>query len=176
MCHLAAKFPNSRFTLTDVASEPLQRARNTAHRLSLHNVSFRLLDICQASDDWHDKFDWLVAENVIHDLPRPLQALRGISKALKPGGHFSLVDHFVSSFLAENRAVRHTAALYTLGMMSCLPESYQHEDSEALGPCWGEERAREMLHEAGFTVLGLTRSGTEHMETMAVCMCQKRGS
>ena len=58
--------------------------------------------VCQVPDDWKEKFDWMVAENVIHDLPHPLKALEGISKALKPGGHFCLVDEFVSTYVAEN--------------------------------------------------------------------------
>lgn len=172
-CRLAAMFPNTRFTLTDVSPEALERARTRVQVAGLTNVTVHLLDVCQVPDDWQEKFDWMVAENVIHDLPHPLKALEGISKALKPGGHFCLVDEFVSTYVAENLNNQGSAALYALGTLTCIPESYQQPDSEALGACWGEEKARELLNTAGFNVLGLTRSEVDDVRSMAVCMCQK---
>ena len=166
-------FPNTRFTLTDVSPDPLERARKRAQEEGLTNVTIHLLDVCQVPDDLKEKFDWMMAENVIHDLPHPLKALQGISKALKPGGHFSLIDYFVSSYVAENMANKEAASLYSLSTFMCIPESYQQPDSEALGVCWGEEKARQLLFTAGLNVLGLTRSGTQDLGSKAVCMCQK---
>ena len=166
-------FPNSHFTLTDVSPEALERSRKRAKEAALTNVSFQQLDACQVPDDDKEKFDWLLAQDVIHDLPHPLKALQGIHTMLKPGGHFSLVDQFVSTYVAENLSKPISGTLYTLGTFMCIPESYQQPDSEALGACWGEEKARELLSSAGFSVEGLTRSGTEDMGSEAVCMCQK---
>ena len=172
-CRLAAMFPNTRFTLTDVSPEALECTRKRVQEAGLTNVTVHLLDVCQVPDDWKEKFDWMVARDVIHDLPYPLKALQSINKVLKSGGHFSLFDLFVSTYVAENLANDEAASLYTLSSFFCIPESYQQPDSEALGACWGEEKARELLNTAGFKVLGLTRSATEDMGAMAVCMCQK---
>ena len=172
-CRLAAMFPNTRFTLTDVSPESLKRARKRVLEEGLTNVTVHFLDVCQVPDDWKEKFDWMMAENVIHDLPHPLKALQGINKVLKPGGHFSLVDEFVSTYVAENLTNMGSAALYALGTFSCIPESYQQSDSEALGACWGEEKARELLSTARFNVLGLIRLEVKDVRSMAVCMCQK---
>ncbi|XP_070191177.1 S-adenosylmethionine-dependent methyltransferase Rv2258c-like [Littorina saxatilis] len=171
--HLAAMFPKSHFTVTDVVEQPLQLARQRAEGEGLTNMTFQLIDVCKVPDEWTEKFDWLLSEDVIHDLPHPLEAMKGVFKALKPGGHFSMIDQLVSSFVAENMKTKSTAALYTLGTFMCIPESYQQPDSEALGPCWGEEKARDLLGKAGFHVLGLTRSGTKDLGTQAICMCQK---
>ncbi|KAK7109972.1 S-adenosylmethionine-dependent methyltransferase Rv2258c-like isoform X2 [Littorina saxatilis] len=171
--HLAAMFPKSHFTVTDVVEQPLQLARQRAEGERLTNMTFHLLDVCKVPYAWTEKFDWMFAFDVIHDLPYPLEAIKGVFKALKPGGHFSMVDELVSSFVAENKNNMAAARLYALGTFLCIPESYQQPDSEALGPCWGEEKARDLLGKAGFHVLGLTRSGTEDMGPMAVCMCQK---
>ena len=172
-CHLAAMFPNSHFTTTDLMSEPLERARQRAQQNGITNITFTLLNVCQVPDDFKEKFDWLVAQDVIHDLPHPQEALQGIFKALKPGGHFSLVDEVVSTYVAENLSTPDSTALYSLSTFMCVPESYQQEDSEALGACWGKEKATEMATKAGFKVLGLTRS--EELGTYAVIMCQKPG-
>ena len=172
-CHLAAMFPNSHFTITDVIPQPLERAQQRAQQNGITNGTFCLLDVCQVPDDFEEKFDLLWAQNVIHDLPHPMNALQGIYKALKPGGLFCLVDFFVSTYIAENLSTPYSATLYTVGTFLCIPESYQQEDSEALGACWGTEKATEMICAVGFEVLGLTRF--EDLGSMAVLICQKPG-
>lgn len=172
-CRLAAMFPNTHFTLTDVSPEALERTRKRVQEEGLTNVTVHFLDVCQVPDDWNEKFDWIVARDVIHDLPYPLKALQSINSVLKSGGRFSLVDLFVSTYVAENLGNDEAASLYAVSSFFCIPESYQQPDSEALGACWGEEKARELLSIAGFNVLGLTRSEVEDVRSMAVCMCQK---
>ena len=169
-CRLAAMFPNTRFTLTDVSPETLERARKRVQEEGLANVTVHVLDVCHVPDEWKEKFDWMMAENMLHHVSEPLVALQGINKALKREGHFSLVDAFISSYVAENLSVKEAAPLYALGAFFCISE---RSDSNAVGPSWGEEKARELLSTAGLNVLGLTRSGTEDLGSMAVCMCQK---
>ncbi|KAK7096228.1 S-adenosylmethionine-dependent methyltransferase Rv2258c-like [Littorina saxatilis] len=171
--HLAAMFPKSHFTVTDVVEQPLHLARQRAQGQGLTNMTFHLLDVCKVPGEWTEEFDWMFAFDVIHDLPYPLEAIKGVFKALKPGGQFSMIDQLVSSFVAENKNNMAVARLHAMGTFFCIPESYQQPDSEALGPCWGEEKARSLLGKAGFRVLGLTRSGTEDLGTTAICMCQK---
>ncbi|KAL8622590.1 hypothetical protein ACOMHN_009224 [Nucella lapillus] len=171
--HLAAMFPNSHFTLTNLTPEPLEDARWQADKHALTNVAFYTLDIYHMPGHLRDSVDWLLSSYVIHDLPHPGQALLEIRKALKPGGHFSLMDFFVSSYVAENMKhyKKEAVALYTLGTFNCIPLSYQHPDSEALGACWGIERVRQLVDDAGMKILGLTK--TKMLDSTAVCMCQK---
>ena len=165
-------FPNSHFTVTDVATEPLEIARQRAQKLQLTNITFELLDVCHVPADFKDRFDWLMSVDVIHDLPHPPKALQGIFQALKPGGVYCLVDKFVSTYVAENVVnFNDAAAWYAIGTFMCIPESYQEDDSDALGPAWGTEKATELLTAAGFKVLGLTR--TESLGTTSILMCQK---
>lgn len=173
-CFLASRFPKSRFTVTDIAPEPLKRAETLAQEAGLTNVSIQVLDVCQIPDDWEGKFQWMYCHEVIHDLPHPLQALKGIHKALQRDGKFSMVDVFASTYVASNVGSLDTAALYALSTFMCIPESYQQLDSEALGACWGEEKARDLCAEAGFKVVGITRSGLDKDLGMnGVCMCEK---
>ncbi|XP_076460900.1 S-adenosylmethionine-dependent methyltransferase Rv2258c-like isoform X2 [Babylonia areolata] len=170
--HFAALFPNSHFTLTELEPKPLEEARRRAEEEGLTNVTFQKLDVMQVPDELKESADWLLTCYVIHDLSNPLEALRGIRKALKRGGQYSLVDMFLSTYLADNVNDKAAAALYGMGAFNCIPNSEQQSGSaEALGPCWGAEKAMELVEAAGMKVLGLTRS--EAMNTTAVCMCQK---
>ncbi|KAL8622593.1 hypothetical protein ACOMHN_009227 [Nucella lapillus] len=171
--HLAAMFPNSHFTLTDLEPQAVQLARQHAEEKRLTNVDFQILDILNLPEDLKESFDWLLTAYVLHDLPHPLKGLRGVCKALKPGGHFSLVDMIVSSYVAEN--VKHwkvAAALYSMSTFNCIPESCRQSDtSQAPGACLGAEQAAELVEAAGMKVLGMGRS--EALSFTAVCMCQK---
>ncbi|XP_076465875.1 S-adenosylmethionine-dependent methyltransferase Rv2258c-like [Babylonia areolata] len=172
-CHLAAQFPKSHFLLTDLSPEGAESARRTIKRLGLTNVSVQLMDIYQSPQDWADRYDWIFAMDVIHDLPYPLKALQEVRRMLKPGGHFSMVDMFMSSYLSENVGNPLAAALYTIGTFLCIPESYQKADSQALGPCWGEQLALRLVKEAGMEVLDLIDTLREAPRLIALCMCQK---
>ncbi|XP_076460897.1 S-adenosylmethionine-dependent methyltransferase Rv2258c-like [Babylonia areolata] len=167
----ASMFPNSHFTLTDLTSKPMERARQHAQQEGLTNVAFRTLDVLEVPDDFKEAYDWIACAEVIHDLPYPLKALQGIHKALRPGGDFSLVDRFVSSYVAQNRDSDESAALYAISTFKCIPESYQQPDSEALGACWGEEKAFQLVRSAGMKAVGLSRC--QGFFTLAVCMCEK---
>ncbi|KAL8622594.1 hypothetical protein ACOMHN_009228 [Nucella lapillus] len=169
--HFAAMFPKSHFTITDPISEPLELSRQQAQAKGITNVSFQTLDIFQVPENFRDNFDWVVSMEVIHDLPYPLKALKQITDMLKPDGHFSLVDQFVPGHIKDNVDSKDAASLYAQSVFLCLPESYQQPDSEALGPCWGTEKAIELVKAAGMTIRGLTKS--ESLGTLAVGMCQK---
>ncbi|XP_076446884.1 S-adenosylmethionine-dependent methyltransferase Rv2258c-like [Babylonia areolata] len=172
-CHLAAQFPNSHFLLTDVSPEGAEHARRTIQRLGLTNVSVEVMDIYHIPPDWADRYDWIFALDVIHDLPYPLKALQEVRRMLKPGGQFSMVDIFMSSNLSENVGNPVAASLYAISTFMCIPESYQKVDSHALGACWGEQQALRLVKEAGMEVLDMTDTMPDSPGVMALCMCQK---
>ncbi|XP_076440343.1 S-adenosylmethionine-dependent methyltransferase Rv2258c-like [Babylonia areolata] len=173
VCHLAAQFPKSHFLLTDVTPEGVEHARRTVQRLGLTNVSVQVMDIHHTPGEWADCYDWILALDVIHDLPYPLKALQEVHRMLKPGGHFSMVDMFLSSYLSENVGNPSAAALYSLSTFMCIPVSYQRADSQALGNCWGEQRARGMVREAGMEVVDIIETMPNSPGINALCMCQK---
>jgi hypothetical protein len=55
-----------------------------------------------------------------------------------------------SSHLARNVEQPFSPMLYALSLLHAVPVALA-QDGEALGRMWGEERARQMLQEAGFT-------------------------
>ena len=95
-------------------------------------------------------YDLITAFNSIHDQARPTEVLKTIVKALRPQGSFLMVDVPASSHLNEN--IDHPLApfLYILSCNHCMTVSLA-SNGEGLGAMWGEQRACQMLHKAGFT-------------------------
>jgi hypothetical protein len=76
--------------------------------------------------------------------------LAGIAAALRPGGIYLCVDTSASSKLAENLSHPLATFLYTVSCMHCMTVSLA-DGGMGLGTMWGEQTARKMLGEAGFT-------------------------
>jgi ubiquinone/menaquinone biosynthesis C-methylase UbiE len=87
--------------------------------------------------------------DAIHDQAQPARVLRGIYEMTKPGGVFLCVDVAASSNLEDN--IEHPLGpfLYTVSTMHCMTVSLAL-DGEGLGTAWGEQKARQMLADAGF--------------------------
>jgi hypothetical protein len=85
----------------------------------------------------------------VHDQTRPDLVLAGIAQALRPGGVYLCVDVAGSSKLADNLDHPLGSFLYTISCMHCMTVSLA-ENGMGLGTMWGEEKAREMLRDAGF--------------------------
>lgn len=144
---MAREFPKSRFTGYDLSEEGVSAGRDEAERMGLSNARFVMKDI--AGLDESDSYDLITAFDVIHDLAKPAKALKNIHDALRPGGTFLMVDVAASSQLHEN--IEHPLGpfLYTVSTMHCMPVSLA-QDGAGLGAVWGEQKAKEMLSDAGF--------------------------
>jgi SAM-dependent methyltransferase len=95
-------------------------------------------------------FDLITAFDAIHDQAEPRKVLRGIADALRPDGTFLMQDIAASSHLHKNMEHPIGPFLYTISCMHCMTVSLAL-DGEGLGTMWGEEKALELLAEAGFT-------------------------
>ncbi len=76
--------------------------------------------------------------------------LKGISEALRPDGVYLMQDIAGSSHVHNNMDHPLGPFLYTVSTMHCTTVSLA-QGGEGLGTMWGEEKATEMLREAGFT-------------------------
>ncbi|MGH2532610.1 MAG: class I SAM-dependent methyltransferase [Thermomicrobiales bacterium] len=146
---IARAFPNSRCTGYDLSADGVAAAQAEAARLGLANARFEVNDI--ATLDGAARFDVITAFDVIHDLARPATVLEAIYAALRPGGIFLMQDIAGSSHLHENLEHPLAATLYTYSTMHCMTVSLA-QGGEGLGTMWGEQKARQMLDEAGFTL------------------------
>jgi len=147
LCLMAASFPNSRFTGYDFSEEAITYATGTAARRGLTNLTFEIRDVTNLTGA--TQYDLITAFDAIHDQASPDKVLAGIARCLRPGGVFFMQDIAASSYLEKNMNHPVGPLLYTLSTMHCMTVSLAL-GGMGLGTMWGEEKAREMLKEAGF--------------------------
>jgi len=82
--------------------------------------------------------------------------LAGIARALRHCGVYLCVETAASSKLAENLDHPLGPFLYTMSCMHCMTVSLA-DGGMGLGTMWGEQTARKMLGEAGFTSIEVAR-------------------
>ncbi|MEV3991632.1 class I SAM-dependent methyltransferase [Streptomyces sp. NPDC049837] len=143
---LAQAFPRSRFHGLDRSEDGIAAARREAERLSLDNLHYTVAD----STDITGRYDLITAFDVIHDLARPQQTLAAIAASLRDGGTFLMGDIAASSNLEENIGHPFGPALFGFSVFYCMTTSLS-TGGAGLGTVWGEQTARRMLEEAGFT-------------------------
>jgi len=147
---LAQKFPRSAFRGYDLSHEAIARANERLEETNLTNVDFAVGDV--ASLDEPRSYDLILAMESIHEQAFPRLVLRNLFNALRRDGVFLMQEVAASSHVARNVENPFAPMLYALSLMHAVPLALA-QDGEALGRMWGEERARQMLSEAGFTKL-----------------------
>lgn len=145
---MAREFPNSRFTGYDFSEEGVAAGQKEAKGWGVNNSKFAVQDVAQIKDK--AGFDLITAFDAIHDQAHPAQVLKGISDALRPGGVFLMVDIAASSNLEENMEHPLGPMLYSISTLHCMTVSLAL-GGDGLGTVWGEQLARKMLADAGFT-------------------------
>src|ERR1700757_1442616 len=145
---MAEAFPRSRFTGFDFSDTGLASAVAEAERKGLANVRFEQRDAARLGET--AEFDFITTFDAVHDQARPDLMLAGIAAALRPGGVYLCVDTSASSKLAENVGHPLATFLYTVSCMHCMTVSLA-DGGMGLGTMWGQQTARRMLGEAGFT-------------------------
>ncbi|MEN8653065.1 class I SAM-dependent methyltransferase [Streptomyces sp. 21So2-11] len=143
---LAKTFPASRFRGLDMSEDGITAARAEAAALGLANADFQVGNCAELTGS----YDLITAFDVIHDLAQPTRTLAAVAGALKDDGVFLMGDIAASSRLEENIDHPLGPALYTFSVFYCMTVSLG-EGGEGLGTVWGEQTARRMLGEAGFS-------------------------
>ena len=95
-------------------------------------------------------FPFVMTFDAVHDQARPLAMLKGIRRALAPDGIYLMQDIQGSSYHHENIDHPGGPLLYMISCMHCMTVSLA-QGGEGLGAMWGEQKARELLAEAGFS-------------------------
>jgi SAM-dependent methyltransferase len=143
---LAAAFPASSFVGYDLADDAIARARSEAAGLA--NARFEVRDAARL--EVTEPFDVVFAFDAVHDQAAPAAVLERVAAALVPGGTFVMVEPRASSNLEDNLANPMAPMLYATSTLHCMTVSLACGGA-GLGTAWGEQRARAMLAEAGFT-------------------------
>jgi 2-polyprenyl-3-methyl-5-hydroxy-6-metoxy-1,4-benzoquinol methylase len=144
---MARTFPSSRFSGYDFSEEAIARARAEAQEHGTTNVRFELKDA--AALDKKASYDLITTFDAVHDQADPAAVLKSIADALREDGVYLMQDIAGSSHAHKNMNHPIGPLLYTVSTMHCMTVSLS-QGGEGLGTMWGEEKAREMLEEAGF--------------------------
>jgi SAM-dependent methyltransferase len=145
---MAETYPSSRFIGVDIADVGLAAGTAEAKRKGLTNVRFQKQDA--AALDGSELYDLITTFDAVHDQARPDLVLSGIASALRPAGVYLCVDMAASSDVAGNLDHPLGPFMYTVSCMHCMTVSLA-AGGMGLGAMWGEQKARQMLADAGFT-------------------------
>ncbi len=144
---MAQEFPRSKFTGYDFSDEAIANAKAEAARLGVENARFEVRNLTGLIE--RGRYQLITAFDAIHDQAQPRQVLRAIADALAPEGVFLMQDIRASSHVHKNLDHPLGAFTYTISCLHCMTVSLAL-DGEGLGAAWGEEKALELLAEAGF--------------------------
>jgi SAM-dependent methyltransferase len=152
---MAGAFPASRFVGWDASGATLNVARSEALRKQLTNVRFEQRDAATLEE--RGRFDLITTFEGIHDHPRPERLVKAIARALRQNGTYLCVEVGASSNLGDNLVIPWAPAIYTASCMHCVAISLA-SGGAGLGAMWGQQKAREMLAEAGFSSVIVRRA------------------
>ncbi len=163
---MARTFPRSQFCGYDISEQALEAGRAEAEARDLDNIRFETRDVSRM--DEANRFDLITAFDAIHDQAEPDRVLSGIANALRPDGTFLMQDITASTYLENNLDHPAAAFLYTISCMHCMTVSLA-EGGAGLGTMWGEEKAREMLREAGFAEVEVRKLSHDFQNCYYIC-------
>jgi SAM-dependent methyltransferase len=151
LLQLAERFPRSTFLGYDLSTDAISHAAAQAGERGLGNVSFVQRDLSTFDVDAEpEAFAYVATFDAVHDQARPLAMLRGIRRSLRPDGVYLMQDIQGSSHVHENIDHPGGPLLYMISCMHCMTVSLA-QGGDGLGAMWGEQKARELLAEAGFS-------------------------
>jgi ubiquinone/menaquinone biosynthesis C-methylase UbiE len=165
---MANAFPRSRFVGYDLSETGIAMGRREAQEMGLNNVRFEQCDISKLNAP--NRFGLMTAFDAIHDQARPAQVLQNIRAALQPDGVFLMVDFGASSHIHENMEFPLGPFLYTISCMHCMTVSLA-ENGDGLGAMWGEQKARQMLAEAGFAQVEIKQVEGDILNNYYIARC-----
>ena len=144
---MAREFPRSTFDGLDIATDAIADAEAERTALGLSNATFAVSDAAGLAPV--RPYDVITAFDAIHDQAQPEVVLRGIRDALGPDGVFVMVDTKFATRLEDNAGNPYAPLSYGVSLLFCVPTSIATGGS-GLGAMWGQERAQEMIADAGF--------------------------
>lgn len=131
-------------------TDAIKFARSEALQKSLGNSEFIALDLSTFDENAEsESFDFITTFDAIHDQAKPLNALKGVHRALKPEGVYLMQD--ISGTSHMDRDIEHPIGtfLYTISCMHCMTVSLA-QGGEVLGAIGGKRRHATTCNEQVF--------------------------
>jgi 2-polyprenyl-3-methyl-5-hydroxy-6-metoxy-1,4-benzoquinol methylase len=163
---MAQAWPNSRFVGFDFSAEAIDAARAEAAAMELTNARFEVSDVPAWSGD--ERFDLVTTFDAVHDQADPAGFLAVAQAMLRPGGRYLCVDIGASSDVSENIDHPMGPMMYAISLFHCMTVSLALGGA-GLGTMWGEERALQMLDDAGFANVEIAKVAGDPFNNYYVC-------
>lgn len=147
-CVMAEAFPNSTFVGIDPSVPAIAAARAKVAELGLTNLTFEeqtFEDLEAAS------VDFLLTLDVLHDIPRPAEAVKAARAALADDGVWLVADIKSSETFEENSRNPMIGLFYSMSVVYCMNSALSEPEGAGLGTLgMHPERLRGMVEAAGF--------------------------
>jgi SAM-dependent methyltransferase len=144
---MAEAFPKSEFIGFDFHEPSIHRARQQVN--GARNLSF---DVARAQDFPGEDYDLVTVFDALHDMGDPVGAASHIRETLRGDGTLMLIEPMAGDRLEDNLNPV-GRVYYAFSTSICLPASLSQEGRAGLGAQAGEARLREVLAEAGFSMV-----------------------
>lgn len=145
---MAQAYPRITVHGLDLDEDAIAAATQHALEAGLSDrVSYSVANASDASQS--GRFDLVTILEAMHDIPRPVDALRSARQLLAPGGSVLILDELVED---EFTAPASELERYHYGwsLMSCLPDAMGDPESAATGAVMRPATLRRYATEAGF--------------------------
>ena len=143
---LARAYPQARVEGFDVDAPSVELARaNAAAAGVADRVAFHLVDGSRLPDG----FDAAFAFECIHDLPRPVEVLAAMNRAVRADGPVVIMDEAVGDRFG-GKADEVEQLMYGFSLLVCLPDGLAHPRSVGTGTVMRPGTLREYARAAGF--------------------------
>lgn len=144
---LARAYPKATIHGIDLDAYSIELARRNAAETGLDGrIAFDVLD---AADAAAGEYDLVTVFEAIHDMSRPVEALRAVREMLAPGGAVLIADERVAErFVAPGDEVERL--MYAYSVLHCLPVGMADRPSAATGTVMRPSTMRDYALEAGF--------------------------
>lgn len=147
-CVMAEAFPNSTFVGIDPSVPAIAAARARVAELGLTNLTFEE----QTFEDLDaGSVDFLLTLDVLHDIPRPAEAVSAARAALADDGVWLVADIKSSETFEENSRNPMIGLFYSMSVVYCMNSALSEPEGAGLGTLgMHPERLRGMVEAAGF--------------------------
>jgi 2-polyprenyl-3-methyl-5-hydroxy-6-metoxy-1,4-benzoquinol methylase len=147
---LAQAFPHAHVDGLDLDPASIAAAREnaTAAGLTEDRLSFHLRDAGDPA--LAGQYDFALAIECIHDMPRPVEVLQAMRQLVGPGGTVLIVDERVQDHFTPNGDLRERM-MYAFSVLHCLPVGLVDQPSAGTGTVMRRDIFRRYAESAGFT-------------------------
>lgn len=148
---IARAYPNAMVTGYDSDAASIALARRNAEKAGLADrVRFEVAD--SAHLKLREPFDLALVVEAVHDMSRPIEALAGIKRILKPGGTLIVADERVPDVFAAPGGFL-DRLFYGASIVLCLPSSMSGEQGVGTGAVMRSSTLERYAKQAGFKAI-----------------------